>query len=168
MNYEYIDRQAEKQTERNTDRQTDSLNSKFTKLSIVLVYAPTEDAKEESKEGFYDSLKATVGKITTCSSSWVTSMRELAVTTATVKAFSLRNHGVGAMNDNGERLCDFCETSRLTIREVPSSSTERFINSRGIPRWKNRETDRSYYHQQQMEMITCSNSEAETKKSQNR
>jgi len=25
------------------------------------------------------------------------------------------NHGVGVMNDNGERLCDFCSTNGLVL-----------------------------------------------------
>ena len=92
------------------------LNSKFTKLSSTVVYAPTEDAEEESKEEFYDSLQATVEKIP--KHDMLIIMGDLNARVGSVsynRESTLGKHGVGTMNDNGERLCDFCETNRLTV-----------------------------------------------------
>ena len=95
------------------------LKTKFTKLSITVVYAPTEDAEdaeEESKEEFYCSLQATVEKIP--KHDMLIIMGDLNARVGSVNynhESTLGKHGVGTMNDNGERLCDFCETNGLRV-----------------------------------------------------
>jgi len=42
---------------------TDRFFSKYIKTSVIQVYAPTEDAKEEDKEDFYEQLQATFSQL---------------------------------------------------------------------------------------------------------
>ena len=92
------------------------LNSKFTKLSIIVVYAPTEDADKGSKEEFCDSAQATVEKIPKHDTLVIMGDLNARVGSENCNREStLVKLGAGAMSYNGERLCDFCETNWLRV-----------------------------------------------------
>ena len=85
-------------------------------INIVQVYAPTNDAPTEEKDDFYTRLQEVVDKLP---------IRDVNVVMGDLNAkvgcdnSSLEqimgSHGVGEVNDNGERLQDFCAFNRLVI-----------------------------------------------------
>ena len=90
--------------------------SKYKKLSVIQTYAPTNDAVDEEKDGFYNQLR---GTISSCN------RHDMIVLMGDVNAKIGSNNanreevmgkfGVGVMNDNAERLCDFCSANGLII-----------------------------------------------------
>ena len=112
--------------------------------SITVVYAPTKDAEEESKEEFYDSLQATGGKIP--KHNMIIIMGDLNARVGTENCNHESTHGkygMEAMNDNDEKLCDFRETKRLTVGGA-------LFQYKEIPKhmWmKNRKPNRLYHYQ---------------------
>ena len=95
---------------------TATFKSKVSKLVIVSVYAPTNDASEEEKITFYESLQTTLNKINN---------REIVVLAGdlnakigsdnTNKEQVMGKHALGSMNNNGEHLTDFCLENDLVI-----------------------------------------------------
>ena len=93
------------------------LNSKYTKLTVIACYAPTEDADEADKDAFYDQLQAVTDEVPT---------HDLVMVLGDLNARPGNNnigrdrvmgkHGIGTINDNGERLCHFCEENNMVIR----------------------------------------------------
>ena len=91
-------------------------HSRYVKLTLIHVYAPTNDTDEEVKDHFYEKLQATVEK---------TPKHNLLVITGDLNAKVgsdvegyervMGKHGVGTRNDNGEKLCDFCGMNDLVI-----------------------------------------------------
>ena len=92
-------------------------NSKYTKLTVIVCYAPTEDAEEADKDAFYDQLQAVTDEVQT---------HDLVMVLGDLNARPGNNnigrdrvmekHGIGTINDNGERLCHFCEENNMVIR----------------------------------------------------
>ena len=86
--------------------------SKYKKLTVVQAYAPTNDAMDEEKNDFYKQLQDTVSRC---------NINDLIVVMGDLNAKVGNNNtnreevmgkfGVGVMNDNGERLCDFCNAN---------------------------------------------------------
>ncbi|XP_033103573.1 craniofacial development protein 2-like [Anneissia japonica] len=94
-------------------------NSKYTKLTIIQCYAPTEDHCDEDKDTFYSTLEETVRK---------TPKHDVMVVMGDMNAkIGINNtgrervmgkEGLGKMmNDNGERFADFCMENDLDIGE---------------------------------------------------
>ena len=91
-------------------------HSRHVKLTLIHVYAPTNDTDEEAKDHFYEKLQAIVDK---------TPKHDLLVITGDLNAKVgsdvegyervMGKHGVGIRNDNGEKLCDFCGMNDLVI-----------------------------------------------------
>ena len=91
-------------------------HSRYVKLTLIHVYAPTNDTDEEVKDHFYEKLQAIVEK---------TPKHDLLVITGDLNAKVgsdvegyervMGKHGVGTRNDNGEKLCDFCGMNDLVI-----------------------------------------------------
>ena len=91
-------------------------HSRYVKLTMIHVYAPTNDTDEEVKDHFYEKLQAVVEK---------TPKHDLLVITGDLNAKVgsdaegyervMGKHGVGTRNDNGEKLCDFCGMNDLVI-----------------------------------------------------
>ena len=91
-------------------------NSRFAKPTVIQVYAPTNDAEDESKEEFYEQLQWEVeaaprhdvlivmgdlnAKIGEDNKGWEKVMGQ---------------HGLGRMNENGERLAMFCGNNDFVI-----------------------------------------------------
>ena len=91
-------------------------HSRYVKLTLIHVCAPTNDTDEEVKDHFYEKLQAIVEK---------TPRHDLLVVTGDLKAKVginvegyervMGKHGVGTRNVNGEKLCDFCGMNDLVI-----------------------------------------------------
>ena len=90
--------------------------SKHVKMTIVHVYAPTEDAEETVKDEFYERLQDVLNN---------KKEHDMLVITGDMNAKVgednrgyegiMGRHGIGRMNDNGERLCEFCDMNELII-----------------------------------------------------
>ena len=85
-------------------------------LTVIMCYAPTNDAEEEETEEFYDRLRATLRKRTE---------KEIVVMMGDFNAkvgddntgytSAMGKHGVEVMNGNGLHLVDFCAENNLVI-----------------------------------------------------
>ena len=85
-------------------------------MDIIMVYAPTNEAEEETKELFYHRLTAVMDR---------RPRRNLIVVMGDLNAkiggdnegyeTVMGKEGLGEMNDNGERFADFCDIQDLVI-----------------------------------------------------
>ena len=90
--------------------------SKFVKMSVIQVYAPTNEVTDEDKDRFYKQLQATLDKIP---------KHDLVVVMGDLNAKVgdsnegcediMGKHGTGAINDNGDRLVSFVAFNNLVI-----------------------------------------------------
>ena len=107
--------------------------SKCKNTTIIQVYAPTNDAEEGVKEDFYHQLQSAYNK---------RKARDLTKVIGDLNAkvgsdnrnweASMRTHGEGVINENGEMFCDFCASNELVIGER-SSRTRNPISLPGVP-----------------------------------
>ncbi|XP_068723599.1 craniofacial development protein 2-like [Montipora capricornis] len=91
-------------------------NSKYTKLTVIMCYAPIEDAEEADKDAIYEQLQAVTDEVPT---------HDLLMVLGDLNARPGNNnigrdrvmgkHGIGTINDNGERLCHFCDENNMVI-----------------------------------------------------
>ena len=91
-------------------------NSKYTKLTMIVCYAPTGDAEEADKDAFYDQLQAVTDEVPT---------HDLVMVLGDLNArpgnnnicrdLGMGKYGIGTINDNGERLCHFCEENNMVL-----------------------------------------------------
>ena len=91
-------------------------HSKFTKLSVLVGYAPTNDSEEEGKDDFYDSLQAMLEEIP--AHDMIIFMGDLNARVGSNNKGRERvmgQQGLGEMTDNGERLVNTCEENNLVI-----------------------------------------------------
>ena len=90
--------------------------SKYKKLTVIQTYAPTNDATDEEKDEFYNQLQYSVSS---CNShDMIVVMGDLNAKVGsnnTNREDIMGKFGVGVINDNGERLCDFCGTNGLVV-----------------------------------------------------
>ena len=93
-------------------------NSKYTKLTVIVCYAPTEEADEEKKDMFYEQLQAATEEVPTHDMLLIIGDFNARTGNVNVGRESvIGRHGLGShlMNDNGERMCNFCESNRLVV-----------------------------------------------------
>ena len=93
-------------------------NSKYTKLTVVTCYAPTEEAEDADKENFYEQLQAIMEEIP--AHDMVLVIGDMNARTGIDnlnRERTMGKEGLGTypMNDNGERMCDFCEHNGLVV-----------------------------------------------------
>ena len=90
--------------------------SKYKKLTVIQKYAPTNDAVDGEKDEFYNQLQDT---ISSCNRhDMIVLMGDLNAKIGSNNANReevMGKFGVGVMNDNGARLCDFCSANGLVI-----------------------------------------------------
>ena len=82
----------------------------------IVCYAPTEDAEEADKDAFYDQLQAVTDEVPT--HDFLTVLGDLNARPGndnTGRDRVMGKHGIGTINDNGERLCHFCEENNMVI-----------------------------------------------------
>ena len=90
--------------------------SKYRKLTLIHVYSPTNDASVENKDDFYEQLESTVQKCNRNDILLITGDLNAKVGKGTPEEREiLGQHGTGDRNENGERLCEFCEMNGLVI-----------------------------------------------------
>ena len=91
-------------------------NSKFAKLSVIVCYAPTEDAEDEIKDKFYESLQAIIAKIPKHDVLMIIGDFNAQVGNDNRgRERVMGKHGIGIKSNNGERLCEFSETNDVVI-----------------------------------------------------
>ena len=86
------------------------------KLSVIQCYAPTNDADEEKKDDFYHQLQTVLDR---------QGAKDITILMGDFNAKIgsdntgyeevMGAHGLGEMNENGERFADFCSLNRLMI-----------------------------------------------------
>ena len=95
---------------------TARFESRFQKVSVVMCYAPTNNADEEDKDAFYTQLQAVVDKI--LRRDMLILMGDLNAKVGsdnTGREKEMGKNGLGVMNENGELLADFCAFNELKI-----------------------------------------------------
>lgn len=91
-------------------------DSKFCKLTIIQCYAPTNDAEEEVKEEWYEHLQLVISKVPQHDMILIMGdMNAKVGSDNTRRERAMGKHGCGVMNDNGERLVDFCQNNNCVI-----------------------------------------------------
>lgn len=92
------------------------MDSKYTKLSVIVAYAPTEVADEEDKEEFYSALQTAVEDIPRHDVLLLLGDFNAQVGSNNENRERIMGqHGTGQLNDNGERLIGFCEENTLVL-----------------------------------------------------
>ena len=92
--------------------------SKYKKLTVVQIYAPTNDAMNEEKDEFYNQLQDIVSSCNRNDMFVVMGGLNAKVgNNNTNREEVMGKFGIGViyMNDNGERLCDFCSANGFII-----------------------------------------------------
>jgi len=90
--------------------------TKLRKLVVIQCYAPTEQAVTEEKDAFYETLENTLRNVKRSEITMV--MGDLnAKVGADNKNFehTMGRHGLGTMNENGERFAELCSNNNLVI-----------------------------------------------------
>ena len=91
-------------------------NSKYTKLSVIVCYAPTNTADDDQKDEFYEQLNATTQEVSSHDMLVIIGdMNARPGSDNTGKTRIMGNEGYGTINENGTRLCNFCEDNNLKI-----------------------------------------------------
>ena len=92
------------------------MNARHVKLSIIVTYAPIENADEEDKDDFYYSLQMTVDDVPRHDL-----MLLLRDPSERVGCYNknrervMEKYGVGCLTNNGERVINPCEENNLII-----------------------------------------------------
>ena len=83
---------------------------------MLVCYAPIEDANAEVKDAFYDQLQTVVESVHAHDMLLILGDLNAKVgSDNTGREHVMGKHGIGTINDNGERLADFCEENNLLI-----------------------------------------------------
>ena len=95
---------------------TARFNSKGRKVTLINCYAPTNNTTDELKQEFYDSLQGVLDH---------TPRRDIRILMGDLNAKTGSNntgrertmgrHGLGCLNENGERFADLCAVNDLVI-----------------------------------------------------
>jgi hypothetical protein len=95
---------------------TARFHSRFTKLTIITCYAPTEEAEEEDKDKFYDKLQEIASRVPRHDMLVVIGDLNAKIGgDNTGKERTMGNQGMGEMNNNGQRLYQWCSENNLVI-----------------------------------------------------
>ncbi|KAL9969650.1 hypothetical protein ACROYT_G021887 [Oculina patagonica] len=90
--------------------------SKYKKMTVIQAYAPTNDTVDEEKDEFYNQLQDTVSS---CNRhDMIAVMGDMSAKVGnnnTNREEVMGRFGIGVMNDNGKRLCDFGSANGLVI-----------------------------------------------------
>jgi len=98
------------------------MKGKHINITIIQCYALTDDSEEESKDAFYDQLQAEL-ESTPCYEMKIV-MGDLHAKVGsdnTNHDIAMGKEGCGSMNNNEERLLEFCTTYYLVIRGTLST-----------------------------------------------
>ena len=90
--------------------------SRYTKLSVIQCYTPTNDVEEETKDTFYQQLQKALDNVPSHDVLLVIGDLNAKVGRSNeVREKTMGKNGCGEMNDNGERLADICGLNDLVI-----------------------------------------------------
>jgi hypothetical protein len=93
-----------------------SSRNKRTNINIVQIYAPTNDAEEEEKEEFYNRLQGVLDKLPSKDVNIMMGDANAKVgADNTGYEETMGKHGLGEMNNNGERFANLCAFNGLVI-----------------------------------------------------
>ena len=89
------------------------------------MYAPTHESTDDEKDDFYDQLQAAFD---TCNRHDVVIIMEdlnakVGDDNKDIEEI-MGKHGLGNINDNGKRLCDFCSQEHASPNEQPIKQLE--------------------------------------------
>ena len=85
-------------------------------MNVVQIYAPTEVATEDDKDDFYNKLQVVLDKLPKKDVNIVMGDANAKIgSDNTGYEDIMGRHGLGTMNNNGERLADMCAFNRLII-----------------------------------------------------
>ena len=90
--------------------------SKYRRVTIIQVYAPHNEKEDAEKEQFYQELQETVDECN--KNDIIIIMGDLNAKVGSDNSGYERTmgiHGLGTQNENGERLCEFCQMNGLVI-----------------------------------------------------
>lgn len=92
------------------------LKGKCANINVVQCYAPTEEAKDDQKDKFYDTLNQTLKNVPRKDFKIVMGDFNAKVGSDNSDLEKVMGkHGVGSINDNGERLVEMCGLNELKI-----------------------------------------------------
>lgn len=92
------------------------LKSRYTKLSVIQCYAPTNDAEEEPKDTFYLQLQQALDSVPSHDVLLVIGDLNAKVGRSNEgREKTMGKNGCGEMNENGERLADICGLNDLVM-----------------------------------------------------
>ena len=95
---------------------TARFNGRYAKTSIIVCYAPTNDAEVEQKDTFYQKLQKAIDKIPTHDVLLIIGDLNAKVGSLNEgREKTMGKHGCGTINNNGERLVDICEMNNCVI-----------------------------------------------------
>ncbi|CAG2254452.1 Craniofacial development protein 2 [Mytilus edulis] len=95
---------------------TARFDTKFQKTTIIQVYSPTNNADEEEKDDFYNSLQTTVNSVPKRDILMIIGDLNAKVgKDRTGREREMGPNGIGEMNENGEIFADFCAVNSLVI-----------------------------------------------------
>ncbi|XP_046962200.1 uncharacterized protein LOC124531734 [Vanessa cardui] len=90
------------------------LNTKSGFVTLISAYAPTLNSKPETKDQFYDQLEETVRRVNPTDRLHILGDFNARVGQDTWPE-CLGAHGIGKLNDNGQRLLEFCSKHQLCV-----------------------------------------------------
>ena len=91
-------------------------NSKYCKLTSIQCYAPTNDSEDDVKEDWYEQLQAEVDKVPQHDMLLVMGdMNAKVGSDNTDRERAMGSQGCGTINNNGERLVNFCLNNNCAI-----------------------------------------------------
>ena len=90
-------------------------NLNYTKLAVIVCYAPTEDEEEADKDSFYDQVQAIIEDVPAHDMLMVVGDLNARPGNNNSDRERVGKHGIGNVKENGERLCNFCEENNMVI-----------------------------------------------------
>ena len=111
--------------------------SKVRKVTVVQVYAPHNEREDQVKNDFYEELQETLDGCN--KNDIIVVMGDLNAKVGSDNIGyekTMGKHGLGVQNDNGERLCNFCQLNGLVITGTLFPHTQSYMD---IARWSDKE-----------------------------
>ncbi|GFR88916.1 craniofacial development protein 2 [Elysia marginata] len=85
-------------------------------MNIVQIYAPTNEAQDEEKGAFYDLLQEVMDKLPKKDINILMGDANAKIGRENIGYDRIMgSHGLGEMNDNGERFANFCLFNKMVI-----------------------------------------------------
>ena len=121
------------------------------RLNIIQCYAPTNDAEVGREEEFYQQLQAVIdGGRAKDMTILMGDFNAKIGSDNTGHEDIMGTHGLGQMSENGERFADLCALNQLVIGRSIFPHPRSHMK---IPRPQNREPDRPYLYQSEVQDV---------------